>query len=210
MRVIIFGGSGFVGQAIIKAIQKASLAAVSEPYEIISVSRHGKPEGTALSDIGVTWVAADVFQPTTWANYVRSGDIVIDAIGIFYQHKKRDVTYKKMHYEAAIVIANICEEQDASQLFYISAAHGIPFFKEYLVWKRHAEEKLLAMQTPVVILRPSLLYSRRHQYYLANAILLAKKLPIIGTFFRKMNPLQVEKFASNVVENIEQTSQVQR
>ncbi|MGM0123218.1 hypothetical protein IGI37_000584 [Enterococcus sp. AZ194] len=203
MRVVIFGGSGFVGQAIIHALQNKWMDNPNTIDAIVSISRRGKPQGTNLSDKGVTWVSADVFQVDTWAQYVKREDIVIDAIGIFYQKVNQGITYKKMHYEVAINLATVCKQNGARQFVYLSAAHGIPVFKEYLYWKRQAEVSIQQMIENVLIFRPSLLYNRRHQYWLAKGIILVKKVPMFRFFFKKMQPKRVDEFASELVKRID-------
>ena len=47
----------------------------------------------------VTWVRADVFTPTDWQEHVKSGDVLIDAIGLLVENKAKQLTYQRYHYE---------------------------------------------------------------------------------------------------------------
>lgn len=195
MRLIILGGSGFVGQAIANVASQRQMA-------VISISRGGKSKHTSCISKKITWVSADVFQPESWAKYVRKGDVVIDAIGIFFQQSKKGITYKRMHYEAANLSAQIAKDQDASCFIYISAAHGIPIFKDYFVWKQRAEKSIQEIMGNVLIFKPSLLYSQHHQYWMAKGILMAKKVPVLRFFFKKINPMEINEFANSLLTKI--------
>ena len=58
MKVIIFGGSGFLGQQIAKIL-------VQRQHQVISVSRHGKPATLSASwSHQVQWICSDVTRDT--------------------------------------------------------------------------------------------------------------------------------------------------
>ena len=195
MRLIIFGGSGFVGQAIICAARKRQI-------DVISISRRGRPKGNLLEKEDILWVSADVFQPETWVKYIQKGDVILDAIGIFFQQSKKGITYKRMHFDAANIIAQKAKEYGASYFIYISAAHGIPFFKGYIEWKQRAENSIQKIMGNTLIFQPSLLYSQHHQYAMAKGILIAKKIPGLQYLVKKIEPMDVEVFANRVLKKI--------
>ena len=90
MKVIIFGGSGFLGQQIAKIL-------VQRQHQVISVSRHGKPATLSASwSHQVQWVCSDVTRDTNWQEQVQRADWVIDTVGILFENPRKKKTYQRL------------------------------------------------------------------------------------------------------------------
>ncbi len=90
MKVIIFGGSGFLGQQIAKIL-------VQRQHQVISVSRHGKPATLSASwSHQVQWVCSDVTHDTNWQEQVQRADWVIDTVGILFENPRKKKTYQRL------------------------------------------------------------------------------------------------------------------
>lgn len=85
MKVLVVGGSGFLGSAIVKQ-------ALSRQWNVVSISRSGKPFVTpaghqpawsASSD--VQWKAADALAPATYEEVTQSCDAAITTTGILLE-----------------------------------------------------------------------------------------------------------------------------
>lgn len=64
-QVVVFGGSGFVGQSVCQAALRLGA-------EVVSINRSGAPAGKANDWAGnVRWVKADMFNPSEYATEVR-------------------------------------------------------------------------------------------------------------------------------------------
>ncbi|GFZ08686.1 NAD(P)-binding Rossmann-fold superfamily protein [Actinidia rufa] len=74
-RVVVLGGSGFVGSAICKA-------AVSEGIEVISLSRSGRPSYSSSWIDQVTWMSGDVFY-ANWDEVLSGATAVVSTLGGF-------------------------------------------------------------------------------------------------------------------------------
>ena len=97
-RIIVFGGSGFMGQALLKA-------ALTKQFKVVSISRSGQPISNEPWMDQVEWLSADVFEPKTWSEVIQQTDYVIDSIGILFEKKAKGITYGKFHYQAAKLIS---------------------------------------------------------------------------------------------------------
>ncbi len=199
-RLVVFGGSGFVGQSIVNQ-------AVRKNFQVISISRGGRPKQYDSWMDQVKWVAADVFEPAEWQDQLMSGDVVVDAIGILTESKAKKQTYQNYHYELVRLVVEQLNQKTPSLFVYISAAHGLPFFKGYLYWKKQAEDFLAMQSFPVSIFRPSLLYGtgRKYSRTMAKTIKGLKKLPFLRAFFVVIQPTSVDLLAKNIVETIEES-----
>lgn len=193
-RIVIFGGSGFVGQAIAKR-------ALANQFHVISISRSGRPQQDAPWLDQIDFIKADVFEAKQWQDVIRKGDILVDAIGILTQKKAKNMTYTRYHYEIVEIIVQAVKHIEELSFIYISASQGVPFHSGYLREKQRAEVYLdhVPLQTGVV--RPSLLYGdgRKYSKEMAHAIITAKKIPLVAYFFRSFEPRPVEWVGDQVV-----------
>lgn len=194
-RVIIFGGSGFVGQALSKA-------ALSKHDQVISISRSGKPRQDESWMNQVKWISADVFQPAEWEEIIQPKDHIIDAIGILFEKKTKGVTYEKVHYQAAKQIAEVAKKKGVHSVVYLSATIGLPFFPAYLQQKQRAEQVILENIPSAIIVKPNLMYGpqRKGTIQLAKVILAVKKIPFIPYSLKRITPEKVEVVAKEVIQ----------
>ena len=75
MKVVIVGGTGFVGQGILQVLVK------DKTLELYSLSRGGKrPDSVA----GVIYQRVDLERPNAWQTLLKEADWVIDCVGILW------------------------------------------------------------------------------------------------------------------------------
>jgi len=80
--VTIFGGNGFVGQAIARSL----LEQYSSTCHVISISRSGQPRYGPLaghSGKNVLWLKGDVEDGSTYRDILKQSNCVISCIGAF-------------------------------------------------------------------------------------------------------------------------------
>lgn len=137
MKVVVFGGSGFVGQQLLKTFQ-------AQGWQTISVSRHGQPKKLQAAWVKeVTWVKSDLTKDQTWQDAVQNADWIIDAIGILFEKPKQNISY-----ESAIILPlqNIThfllKQQQPAKLIFISANKAPFVLKKYMQAKIKAEKLL--------------------------------------------------------------------
>jgi nucleoside-diphosphate-sugar epimerase len=74
-RVVVFGGNGFVGAEVLRALVKRGVPAVS-------VSRGGlAPKQTADFATEVEWVAGDALKPDSYRSILEGASAVVVAVG---------------------------------------------------------------------------------------------------------------------------------
>ncbi|WP_297075771.1 NAD-dependent epimerase/dehydratase family protein [uncultured Enterococcus sp.] len=198
-RIVIFGGSGFVGQAIAKR-------ALANQYEVISISRSGRPKGTEPWFDQIQFIQADVFDAKQWHDTIKTGDILVDAIGILTEKKAKNLTYRRYHYEIVKIITQAVSDIKHLSFIYISASQGVPFHPGYLREKQRAEVFLENIPLPSAIVRPSLLYGKGRKYSteMAKAIFISKKIPGVAWLLRSFEPRPVEWVGDQVIAKLTQ------
>ncbi|KAL6501505.1 hypothetical protein OROGR_026638 [Orobanche gracilis] len=97
-RIVVLGGSGFVGSAICKA-------AVSKGIEVISLSRSGRPSYSGSWVDQVTWLTGDVFC-ANWDEVLPGATTVVSTIGGFGSEEHM----QRINGEANVVAVNAAKE----------------------------------------------------------------------------------------------------
>ena len=184
MDILLIGGNGFVGQALIKEFKK---------YKV-DISYLSRTQNHSISKDDATWIQGDIFNLD---NIIikKCYDIVIHLIGTI----KNKNLYSKLNTESVAQTIKLCQKHNINKLIYFSANGG---FKQYLESKHNGEKLVVDSKLNYLIVRPGLIYGkdRFSSYFNILPIKFFSKLGI--TFFKKVYPLPVEKVAESVVKAI--------
>lgn len=184
MNILLIGGNGFVGKALINELRKKR----------IKVTYISRSQNYSISKDEATWLQGDIFDIE---NIVinEKYDIAIHLIGTIKNKK----LYSKLNTESVTQTIKLCQKQNINKLIYFSANGG---FKQYLESKRNGEKLVVNSKLNYLIVRPGLMYGkdRFSSYFNILPIKFFSKLDI--TFFKNVYPLPVEKEAESVVKAI--------
>ena len=184
MNIILIGGNGFVGKALIKELKK---------YKV-KISYLSRSQNHSISKEEATWIQGDIFDHDN-IMIKESYDLVIHLIGTI----KNKNLYSKLNTESVAQTIKLCQKHNINKLIYFSANGG---FKQYLESKHNGEKLVVDSKLNYLIVRPGLMYGkdRLTSYFNILPIKLFSKLGI--TFFKNVYPLPVEKVAKSVVKAI--------
>ena len=184
MNILLIGGNGFVGQALIKEFTKHKVA----------VSYLSRSKNYSISKDEATWIQGDIFDIE---NIVinEKYDIAIHLIGTI----KNKNLYSKLNTESVAQTIKLCQKHNINKLVYFSTNGG---FKRYLESKAAGETLVKDSKLDYLIVRPGLMYGkdRLTSYFNILPIKFFSKLGI--SFFKNVYPLPVEKVAESVVKAI--------
>ena len=184
MNILIIGGNGFVGQALIKEFMKHKVA----------VSYLSRTQNHSISKDEATWIQGDIF---ILDNIIikKCYDIVIHLIGTI----KNKNLYSKLNTKSVAQTIKLCQKHNINKLVYFSANGG---FKRYLESKVAGEILVKDSKLDYLIVCPGLMYGkgRLTSYFNILPIKFFSKLGI--SFFKNVYPLPVEKVAESVVKAI--------
>ena len=184
MNILLIGGNGFVGQALIKEFTENK----------VKVSYLSRSQNRSITSEEVTWIQGDIFD---FDNIMikECYDIVIHLIGTI----KNKNLYSKLNTDSVAQTIKLCQKHNINKLVYFSAKGG---FKRYLESKVAGEKLAVDSKLDYLIVRPGLMYSkdRLTSYFNILPIKFFSKLGI--TFFKNVYPLPVEKVAKSVVKAI--------
>lgn len=199
--LLIFGGSGFLGQAICRE-------AIKQTIPVISFSRSGSPKNHFLSSHPlITWIKTDIFSETNWQPYVENSFGVINLIGILRENKNKNITYQKMIVLANQLITDQVAHYPKLPYVFLSANAGGPVIPiEYIQHKRQAETYLKQLRNPVIVIRPGLVVGTGRPFSLVegSGVFLLAHLPIINHYFRPVYPIGINRLAKRVLAEIKQ------
>ena len=165
-KVLVLGGSGFVGKAICRELIKIGA-------DVYSINRSGMPRGCPVDlETGVRWIKGNALDPHTYTQ-LEGIDTLIHSIGILAEPKdnsdqKFPVTFDSEIKETLNVALEASKTYGAplQRVGYISAADfgAISNFllPKYMKAKLEAESILQQYQDqiPSVIARPGFMYGR--------------------------------------------------
>ena len=184
MNILLIGGNGFVGKALIKELKKYN----------VKVSYLSRSQNYSISKDEATWIQGDIFDIE---NIVinEKYDIAIHLIGTIKNKK----LYSKLNTKSVAQTIKLCQKQNINKLIYFSADGG---FKQYFESKRNGEKLVVDSKLNYLIVRPGLMYGkdRFSSYFNILPIKFFSKLGI--PFFKNAYPLPVDKVAKTVVKTI--------
>ena len=184
MNILLIGGNGFVGQALIKEFTENK----------VKVSYLSRSQNHSITSEDATWIQGDIFD---FDNIMikECYDTVIHLIGTI----KNKNLYSKLNTESVAQTIKLCKKQNINKLVYFSANGG---FKRYLESKVAGEILVKDSKLDYLIVRSGLMYGkgRLTSYFNILPIKFFSKLGI--PFFKNIYPLPVEKVAKSVVNSI--------
>jgi NADH dehydrogenase len=194
MRVLVTGGTGFIGSAVVQA-----LAARGGEREVRVLSRRASGPGPA--GVAATLVAGDVRDPVSLRRAAEGVDTVIHAVQ-FPNHPvenpRRGYTYEAIDGQGTVNLATACREAGVRRLLYVSGA-GIrpgrtePWFRA----KATAEQAVRGFGGEWVIFRPSWIYGPRDRSLnkFVQLVRLLPVVPVIGSGQTRVQPVFVDDVA---------------
>jgi NADH dehydrogenase len=196
-QVSVFG-AGFIGRAIVRALAEQGV-------QVVVASRRielADPIKTA-GDVGqITLMRANVRMPESVARAVRGSDVVINAVGIAFEHGRQ--SYDAVHVGGARTIAQAAKAAGAQRLIHVSGigADRRSATNRYIRSKVDAEDAIIAAFPDATILRPSVVFGsddvlfNRLAKVAALPTLIAPFMPIVGNGRAKIQPVYVGDVAA--------------
>jgi NADH dehydrogenase len=171
LRIVVLGGSGFVGRAL-----SARLAADSHDLVVPTRSRERSRHLILLPTVEV--VEADIHDPAQLARLVRGADVVVNLVGILNE-SGRD-TFERAHVELARSVVAACVAGGAPRLLHMSSLNADPAGpSKYLRSKGDAEAIVAASPLDWTVFRPSVIFGPGDSFLTLFARL-ARALPVIA------------------------------
>lgn len=198
--VVIFGGSGFVGRSVVRALAKSGArirVAMRRPHLGGDLRLAGDPGQIQLVQANLR-VASSVYR------VMEHADIVVNLVGLLYE--KGPQNFRKVHIDGAQAIADAAKAHGISHVVHISAIGADDTSRvAYARTKGEAEFIFRSAIPETIILRPSVIFGEGDSFLtrFAKMAMSAPFLPAIGFGRTRFQPIHVEDVASALVRALE-------
>ena len=188
-QVTVFGGSGFIGRAIVRALAQEGLQ-VRVAVRRIELAESVKTAG----DVGqITVMRTNLRVPQSVAAAIAGSEAVINAAGISFQRGRQ--RYQSVHVAGARAIAEAASAAGVERLVHLSGigADHRGSKNRFVRSKVEAEDAIVAGFLSATILRPSVVFGPDDAMFnrLARIAAMAPFVPVVGSGLAKVQPVFV-------------------
>ena len=188
-QVTVFGGSGFIGRAIVRALAQEGLR-VRVAVRRIELAESVKTAG----DVGqVTVMRTNLRNAESVAAAIAGSQAVINAAGIPFQRGRQ--RYEAGHIAGARAIAEAATAAGVERLVHMSGigADHRGSRNRYVRSKVDAEDAIVAGFPSATFLRPSVVFGSDDAMFnrLARIAAMAPFVPVVGSGLAKVQPVFV-------------------
>ena len=154
MRVLVLGGSGFLGRHVVAALRERG-------HAVAIGSRRREPvrrlRATAAIEQGWRVVRFErMTTPESWTNALQGVDAVVNCVGILREW--RGATFDRVHHLAPAALAQACAHVGMRRLVHVSALGlDVAARSRFIRSKIHGEGAIRSAGATTTIVRPSLL-----------------------------------------------------
>ena len=171
-RVVVLGGSGFVGSHLAAALS------ASERRVFVVTRRRARARHLLLLPT-VEVLEADPYDTAFLTNLFRGADAVVNLVGILNERAPR-ITFERTHVELARTVVTACRNAHVTRLLHMSAINADRSGpSRYLKTKGEAEEIVTGSGLAWTIFRPSVIFGREDAFLNLFARLM-RSLPVIA------------------------------
>lgn len=197
--VTVFGGSGFVGRNVIRALAKRDFrirAAVRRP----DLAYHLQPLGRVGQ---IVPLQANVRFPDSVAAAVQGADIVINLVGVLAESGAQ--SFDAVQAKGAETIAQAAAAAGARLVHVSAIGADLNSGSAYARSKAEGEQAVLAAVPSATIFRPSVVFGQEDQFTNRFAALARAMpiLPLIGGGETKLQPVYVGNLAAAIADATE-------
>jgi uncharacterized protein YbjT (DUF2867 family) len=155
-RILVLGGSGFVGRHIVAQL-------VAEGWRVVVPTRSRERARHLILLPTVDVVQADIHNPATLEGLVADADAIVNLVGIVNESRRGD--FERVHVELARNTVAACRKTSVLRLLHMSALNADPQGpSRYLASKGEAEAIVAASELEWTIFRPSVIFGREDSF----------------------------------------------
>lgn len=199
-KILVLGGSGFIGRHVVAALVRAGHA-VTVPTRRWAHAKH------LLTWPQVTVRELRVSDPAALQEVVRGHDVVIHLIAVLHGNEAR---FEQMHVQLPLAVAQACVQAGVAHLIHMSALGADPQGPSmYQRSKGRGEQALQALASTsglrLTVLRPSVVFGQDDRFInlFARMQRVVPLVPLAGAG-AKFQPVWVQDVAQAVQQTIEQ------
>lgn len=198
MKVFVTGGTGFVGQEVVRQLLEAG-------HEPVCLARSGSAQKLGVNP-RLQIYPGDVTLGKGLNQGLDGCDAVIHLVGIIREFPGKGITFDRLHTQATGIMVAAAEQAGIERFLHMSA-NGTRkgAVSPYHQTKWAAEQAVRNGAPAWTIFRPSLIYGAADQFVnmLADLVRKLPIVPVIGDGRYRMSPVPVEAIAASFVAALE-------
>lgn len=195
MKVLITGGTGFVGAKIVDGL-------VGAGHEVRALVRRQSAAGAGSLPGGVEIATGDILD-SDLDKHLDGVGCVVHLVGIIRAYPSRGVTFEKLHVEATSNLVRAMESAGVKRLVHMSALGAGPDAStDYFRTKWAAESAVRESGLDWSVIKPSAIYGPGDEFVnmLAGQVRLMPVVPVIGDGAYRLQPISVKNVAEGFVK----------
>jgi uncharacterized protein YbjT (DUF2867 family) len=197
--VTVFGGSGFVGRSVVRALSKRDYrvrVAVRRP----ELAGHLQPLGRVGQ---IHAVQANLRYPASVEAAMRGAEVAINLVGILAPNGAQ--TFDAVHADGAGTVAKAAAAAGARMVHVSSIGADANSTSRYARSKAAGEQAVLSAVPAATILRPSVVFGPEDDFTnrFASLARMSPALPLIGGGATKMQPVYVGDVATAIADAVD-------
>ena len=197
--VTVFGGSGFLGRHVVRALAKLG-------YRVRVAVRRPELAGflQPLGRVGqIHAVQANVRHPSSVEAAARGADVVINLVGILFERGRQK--FDAVQSSGAETVARAAAAVGARMIHVSAIGADERAASQYARSKADGEKRVLSAAPSAVILRPSVLFGPEDDFFNKFAAIarFSPFLPLVGGGHTRFQPVFAGDVASAIVGAIE-------
>jgi len=202
-RIFVTGGTGFVGKAVVRALQ-------AHGFIVRCLVRPGSEQDLRGFE-AIERAPGDVLIPKGLADAIHGCSAVIHLVGIIREHPAIGVRFERLHPAATAHVLEAAQTAGASRYLHMSALGTRPGARSrYHQTKWEAEELVRRSGLKWTIFRPSVIYGPGDGFVtmLARMVRWLPVVPVIGDGRSQLQPVPVEQIAEAFARALEREATV--
>ncbi len=198
--IVIFGGSGFIGRHLVKALAKRG-----KRLRVAMRRPHLGHELRVLGDVGqVQLVQANVRFPDSVARALEGASAAVNLVGLLYE--KGSQKFGPVQADGARTIAEAAKAAGVSRFVHVSAIGADERSQSaYGLTKAQAEQAVRATLPTATIVRPSIVFGPEDEFFnrFADMAKFSPALPLIGGGKTRFQPVYVQDVAEAIANALD-------
>ncbi len=195
MRVLLTGGTGFVGREVTRQL-------VAAEHQVRVLVRSGS-EQKLVQPQELEIHTGEISDTNSLKDALNECDAVIHLVGIIREFPAKGITFERLHVETTRALIAAAEAAGIKRFVHMSANGVRPNAQAvYHQTKWAAEELLRASTLDWTILRPSIIFGPEGEFVTMLADLIRKMpiIPVIGKGNYRMQPVAISEVAASFVK----------
>lgn len=195
-RIIIFGGTGFIGKYIVERLANAEYFIKVFTSKANSFELYKNTKQTTI-------VQGSILDEQLLLQNIAECDVVINLIGILNETKQH--TFQNIHVETAEKIAKAATAKKVPMLIHFSSM-GVENHKlsKYAKSKVDGEKAVISAFPKAIVIKPSVVFGKEDKFFnkFAKLATILPFLPLIGGGNTQFQPIYVKDIAELVYQII--------